>query len=119
MAKIYENTGQPIKIITARPFRAATDTYLAADKLFKTPFELVLTQGKINKSEYLKGINYFVEDRRKNVIELAHAFKKVFMPKYDYNDLSEYKSEFNILPSIIEIDTLERLLFYIDEFWRY
>jgi hypothetical protein len=88
LIKLYEMTGEPPTIVTARPHWAANDTYKLVDRFLDVPYRLILSNGGGNKLDYLHGIDNFVDDRRKIALELALADKYVYMPKHHYNDMN-------------------------------
>ena len=86
MRGIYFRTLQPIKIITARPFRSANDTYALCERIMPVPFELILCGGMSYKGRYLYGCKYYVEDRRKVAHNLAERWGKiVYLVNRPYN----------------------------------
>jgi len=99
LEKLYnESDGDPIKIVTARPWTAATPTYeFVHNRLCKNiKYELILTSRNLDKITFLHRYNYFVEDRRKNAIRISKQGKKVFLVPAKYNKLDrEYE---NIIP---------------------
>lgn len=79
-ALLWKLTEEPIKIVTARPYWAAEDTYRMANWLSDVPVSIDIVQGTENKALYLKNYGIFVEDRRKTAYDLVldHG-KKVFL----------------------------------------
>lgn len=82
----YEVTGEPIYIITNRPEHFATETIKLIRRL-GVPFKLTMTENSDTKWKYLKGYDYFVEDRRRTARICAAMGYKVLMPEKQYNDL--------------------------------
>lgn len=85
LTDIYGYSKCPVKIVTRRPFDKATQTYQLAERLLPVPFELVITQNDQSKANFLHGIDHFVEDRRKEAIDLAKRGKRVFLVDRPWN----------------------------------
>jgi uncharacterized HAD superfamily protein len=111
LAKLYEATGEPPFILTARPFDAANETYEIVKRMAKkTPFNLVLKHPRASKEQYLHGYNFFVEDRRKTALELSAAGICVLLIERNYNYIK------NVPDNIIYIKGVEQLINHVDRF---
>jgi hypothetical protein len=105
---VYAFTEKPIKIITNRPIDKVAQTYDIVDRMCKrTPYELIINHRGFSKLTYMDGIEFMVEDRRKNAIEFAEAGKTVFLLSRSYNSLPK-----NTPRSIIVIESLKQVLDY-------
>jgi len=82
---VYACTQRPVKIVTNRPYAAATKTYALINRFCKVPYELILNYRGYNKGEFLHDYEYFVEDRRRTAIELAKLGKTVFLVNQPWN----------------------------------
>jgi hypothetical protein len=82
--RLYEITGCPVEIVTARPVKTAASTHALVERITDRPFTIAYKNGH-SKLHYLKTVDYFVEDKPSTVIELANAGKKVFMPVWPWN----------------------------------
>ncbi|MBI9082733.1 MAG: hypothetical protein JEZ11_03990 [Desulfobacterales bacterium] len=90
LTKLYEITGEPPCILTARPHRKASETYALVKRLMKkTPFTLILQHPDMSKAGHLMAMGYghYVDDRRKNVLDIARAGIHAFMPERCYNQI--------------------------------
>jgi uncharacterized HAD superfamily protein len=93
---VWDKTRKPITFVTARHEMTVSATHHWVKTNFPgMDFILITVDGHSDKIRYLDGINSFVEDRRRTVIELAEAGKTVFMPMRHYNwpmpdDLNHY-----------------------------
>lgn len=75
-----------VTVVTARPERCRLETWAILDRLFPgIEFNLVMDAGNGHKVRHLDGIDYFVEDRRKNAIVIAGAVDQVFLLDRPYN----------------------------------
>jgi len=111
LAKLYEATGEPPFILTARPFDYAKETYDIVKRVAKkTPFKLVLKHPSANKAQYLEGYNFFVEDRRKTALELSKTEITTLLIERNYNYIKEVPN------SIIYIKGVHELIPYINDF---
>ena len=88
LAKLHEATGEPITILTARPYQFAPDTYQLAQRICKKiPFTLILKHKRCHKSCHLAGFEYYIEDRRKTALELVGMGFKMFLVDKCYNQI--------------------------------
>ncbi len=100
----------PIRIITARPFMAANDTYEFFDARFSGfEYEIVFAPG-LDKLKHLNRYDYMVEDRRRTTKHLANNGKTVFLLDRSYNQMTESS------PWVRRIKNLEDLIPYADRF---
>ncbi len=112
--KLYEKTNEPPLILTARPPDVANDTYAIVKQIMKKiPFSLILKHHDAYKSQYLHGYEYYVEDRRKNAIELSEAGFKVPLIRKNYNYIPDITYKY---PNIWYIDGVHSLLPHIPYF---
>ena len=114
LTKLYEKTNEPPLILTARPLDVVNDTYAVVKRMMgKIPFSLILKHPNANKAQYLSGYEYYVEDRRKNALELNEAGFKIPLVRKNYNYIPEitYKS-----PDIWYIDGIYSLIPHIEYF---
>jgi uncharacterized HAD superfamily protein len=73
------------KVVTARPEQYRDDTQAVIDRLFPgVSIELCMAPGA-QKINHLEGIQFFVEDRRRNACQLAKLGKSVFLVNRPYN----------------------------------
>ena len=87
-SKLYElSDGDPIKIITARPYSSAECTYRLVERICKDicDWEVIIVKNGDNKIKHLKRYGHFVDDRRKTCLHLSSYRKTVWMPKKTYN----------------------------------
>lgn len=83
---IYDITGEPIKIVTARPANKEQQTFFTVMSFTgDTPFRIKMVNPEESKMTYLDGYDYFVEDRRRTALELADAGIYVFLIRKPYN----------------------------------
>ena len=111
LSKLYEMTGEPVKIITARsPKTCANATYrLISERLCNFPYDLTLTSDH-SKVPYLNRYSFMVEDRRKNALEFAAADKKVYLINAYYNQMDEDH------PLVKRIKGVHELIPYVEDF---
>jgi len=109
--KMYELTGQPFLIVTARPISHATETHKLIKRFAKkTPYVVAFADG-CDKHRYLSGYKFFIEDRRRTAIDLVNMGKIVFLIDTVYNQPTEEMTSNKILmEEIIRIDSLEDLI---------
>jgi 5'(3')-deoxyribonucleotidase len=86
LESIYRLSRDPITIITARPYKWAASTHSLVDRFCKVPYRIVFTNQR-SKVPHLNGFEYFVEDRRKNALNIARTGITVFVPIRSYNGL--------------------------------
>ena len=87
---IYNETGEPITMITCRPFNSMNVTnkwvekYSENQKLFK--YELIHTNKK-SKAPFIqeKGFKFYVEDRPDIVKDIQHLVKYIFLIDKSWN----------------------------------
>jgi len=110
LCKLYEKTGDPIRIVTARPVWSASDTYACVNNVVrgKVPHVLCFADGGYEscgngKLLYLKDYSWFVDDRLSTAEILAEDGKYVFVPKRKYNEGSKNNR-------IVYIDNLKWLI---------
>ena len=87
-SKLYElSDGDPIKIVTARPYSSAEWTYKLVERICKDicEWEVVIVKNSDNKIKHLKRYKYFVDDRRKTALHLSGHGKTVWLLKRLYN----------------------------------
>jgi len=82
---LYYMTGDPIRIITARPYHVAHPTMDCIEKaLGPIPFSVSFVASGTDKHKFLtKGC--YIDDRRRTCLDLAKRGFSVFMPERDYN----------------------------------
>ena len=98
--ELYERTGDPIRIITARPVWCAGHTHKLVRRIMQDiPYILIFSK---KKEIYLKGFKYFVDDRRKMALDLANKGFIVFVPCCNYNEGIDH-------PNVIYIDKFKEL----------
>ena len=103
---LYEASGEPIKIITARPYDAAEYTIKQAMRIADVPVSVDIVEGWENKIKFLANYDFFVEDRRKTAYALAELGKKCFLIDRPYN-VEKYPE--GDPENVIRIPHLERL----------
>lgn len=85
LSKLWCLTGDPIQVVTARPVSCYSYTHkLMEDICGSIPFVLIATNTG-SKIPYLRNKKYFVEDRRKNALELARQGKFIYLLDKTYN----------------------------------
>lgn len=95
----------PVKIVTARPLKAANDTYKLVKKVCPDfPYELIIVEDTENKKLHLNRYHYFVDDRRKTALDLAEHGIKVYLPICNYNQ--PFPPHYNVTP----IDSIQELI---------
>lgn len=82
----YVESGDPIYIISNRPVEYADATMKLINRL-DVPYKLTLTTDSDQKWKYLKGYDYFVEDRRRTARIISATGIPVLMVNTEYNDL--------------------------------
>jgi len=109
LAKLYEKTGEPPVILTARQYSSATPTYKLVERVAKkTPFQLIFKSPNAHKADYLKNkYDHIVEDRRKTVLELFEMGFDPILVKKSYN-------KFNSNGNIWKIEGIHELIPRID-----
>ncbi len=113
LTKLYEKTKEPPLILTARPFRAANDTYRVVQRVTKgIPFALILKHNKSHKADYLHGYRFYVEDRRKTAFELSAMGFGIPLIRRSYNHIPEIHK----YPNICYIEGIHELISHINEF---
>ena len=106
---VFAMTLKPIKIITNRSIDKVSQTYALVDRLCKKiPYELIINHKSYPKSMFLNGYEYMLEDRRKNVIELADNNIKTFLFSRSYNVLPDNSS-----PLITVVDSFTDIHKYL------
>ena len=111
LAKLYELSGEPPFILTARPSDAANETYAMVSKVAKgTPFKLVLKHPNADKSQYLGNYDFFVEDRRKTALELSETEICTLLIERNYNYIKDPPK------NIIYIKGVDNLIPYVNNF---
>lgn len=104
LRSLWEITDDPVRIITARPYSAATDTYNLVSKICPDfPFELILVEDSNDKILHLRNYKYFVDDRRKTAKDLSDKGIFVFMPKRSYNQPYEPNMHIKVIEDIQEL----------------
>jgi len=84
-SKLYDQTFEPITVVTSRSPSFASATTLALNRVFKNiPFVTGYTDGA-TKLFHLRNFPVIVEDRRRTAIQLAMVGKIVLVPKRSYN----------------------------------
>ena len=111
LARLYELSGEPPFILTARPFDAANETYAMVSKVAQgTPFELALKHPKADKSQYLSNYGFFVEDRRRTALELSKTEICTLLIERNYNYIEDLPK------NIIYIKGVADLIPYVNDF---
>lgn len=113
LERLYELSGVPVKIITARsPKRLANVTHkLVGERLCKVPYDLTLTS-KYSKVLFLNQYTFMVEDRRRTAREIAAAGKKCYLVDAVYNQMEDH-------PLIKRISGVHELIYCAEEFIKY
>jgi len=85
LKELYNMTGDPIRITTARPYHVAHPTMDCIEKaLGPIPFSVSFVSSGTDKHKFLtKGC--YIDDRRRTCLDLAKRGFTVFMPERDYN----------------------------------
>jgi phosphoglycolate phosphatase-like HAD superfamily hydrolase len=109
LTKLYEITGQPPTIVTARSNQTAAETHKLIDRFLKVPYQVAFSNGGINKAAHLNNVDYFVDDRRRTALQLSYNGKFVYMPRNPYNHMN-----FNV-PYIQYIDGVHELIPIIED----
>ena len=104
---LYVKTTDPVVFITMRSANWATETHQLVKKFCKVPYVLVFADPQIGKLPYLNGIHYFVDDRRKTIMELAEAGKTVLAPVRGWNE--NIREDFEYADSIVRIKSLKEI----------
>lgn len=82
---LYAKYAKPIRVVTARPERCRLETTMALDRYFPgVEFALVMAPGP-DKHRHLENVDSFVEDRRRNAVEIAGRGTRVFLIDRIYN----------------------------------
>ena len=88
--RLYEITGQPPLIITARPHEAATHTHILMERVCKKiPFMIAFSKGHQQKHKFMNGIDFLLEDRRataKHIVNIKYP-KRVLLVDKPYNQM--------------------------------
>lgn len=114
LSKLYEKTNEPPLILTARPPDVANDTYAIVKRIMKKiPFSLILKHPNANKAQYLHGYDYYVEDRRKNALELSNVGFNIPLVRKNYNYIPDIIHKH---PNIWYINGVHNLISHI-EYW--
>ena len=86
MGELWNLTNDPVKIITARPWRYYENTHKLVSRIFGTiPFILIAVGMSGKKEQYINDKDIFVEDRRKTALEMAQSGKMVYLMDAPYN----------------------------------
>jgi len=114
LQKLYDITGEAPLIITARPDNKTSFhlAWLAVFNFCPVPFKLICTGGR-DKIEFLDNVDFYVEDRRRNAIDLAKAGKYIYLIDKPYNQIVEP------IKNIERISCIGDLLPVIDKHVRY
>lgn len=109
--ELWDQTEDPITVITARPIFWATETHILVKRVCgEIPYRLIFSDG-ISKSIYLGDYPYFAEDRRKTALELTEMGKQVFLVDKIYN-----QCEHHLITRIKDLTELLPLInLFIDE----
>jgi uncharacterized HAD superfamily protein len=104
---LHAKSQDPILIVTHRPTWSASHTHALVQKFIDVPYVIAFADKRHGKGSYLNNVDYFVEDRRKTAMELAARGKKVFMPKWAWNQMPANQN-------IVKIDSIMDLLSWTD-----
>jgi len=115
LEKLYDLTGEPVKIITARhPKSLANVTHkLISERLCTVPYELTLVANG-SKAPYLRRYDFMVEDRRRTAFELANLDKKVYLINAYYNQPNKVYPKDH--PLIKRISGIHELIPHAEDF---
>lgn len=101
---LFAVCGEAPAIITARPLERAGDTCQLVRRLFApTPAAVTVVGRRASKLPYLNRFSYFVEDRRRNAIEVAETGRVCFLVREPWNAGVRHDR-------VIYIDSLEELV---------
>jgi FMN phosphatase YigB (HAD superfamily) len=110
---VWQMTGSPVHIITARPSQYTTETQLLIERHFDVPFLLGMTQHDIDgtgggstKHLYLEPGDIFVEDRRRTVLELEKVGIRTILVDRHYNQIEDEEDH----PLITRVDSLDEII---------
>lgn len=113
---VWQMTGSPIHIITARPSDYASETQLALERLFDVPFLLGMTSHDVDgtgagstKHLYLEPNDIFVEDRRRTVLQLEDVGIKTILVRRDYNEI-ENEEDHKLITFVDSLDEIIPML---------
>lgn len=82
---LWQLTGDPPKITTARPIENIDVTIACIEKVLgDIPYFFAMLDNMDDKYRYIRSECY-IDDRRRNAIELAKRGYTVFMPEREYN----------------------------------
>lgn len=97
-------TNRPIKFVTARPIGSATETHLAVKNILgrHIPFSIAFANDGF-KQLHLFDTDYFVDDRRKNAIDLANWGVEVFIPKRHYNHIEDPPNNIHVIEDLHQL----------------
>ncbi len=105
-------TNRPIQFVTARSIHVATDTHLTVKNILgrHIPFSIAFTHNGA-KHLHLEDVDYFVDDRRKNAIELANWGMEVFIPRRKYNHIEDPPNNIHVIDDLHQLrDNLRIIL---------
>jgi hypothetical protein len=110
---VWQMTGSPIHIITARPSNYTTETQLSIERLFDVPFLLAMAHhdesgqgGNGNKHLYLEPDDIFVEDRRRTCFELEKVGIRTILVDRQYNKIENEEDH----PLITRVESLDCII---------
>jgi len=108
MKYLHDKTDDYIQFITSRSITHYTYTHMLLKRILKDiPFQIAFSENKI---EFLNNYDFFMDDRRKTVLELSAMGKTVFMPTHCYNNIPDE------VPNVIKLnDKFNSFFHYIDE----
>lgn len=85
LKELYRITGEPIKIITARPKNKVVQTVASIDRVLgDIPYLFAMVDSGMDKPKYVRS-KCFIDDRRRTAIDMASRGYTVFMPEREYN----------------------------------
>lgn len=107
---VWDRTKKPITFITARHEMTVAATHHWIKVWFPgMDFIVITVDGHSDKIRYLDGIDCFVEDRRRTVVELAEAGKTAFMPIRHYNWPMPDDLDDETMMRIIPLDNIKEI----------
>jgi len=102
---VYNYTGRPISIITARPIDYATETFKVIDRVVDVPFSVAITEGN-QKYAHLDPGDIIVEDRRRTVLQLAEIGIRSILVDKPYNQIKNPPPQIQRVRGLLEIERM-------------
>lgn len=107
---VYDLTGKPVSIITARPTDYATETFKVIERVTDVPFTVAITEGS-QKFAHLEPHDIIVEDRRRTVLQLAEIGIRSLLIDRKYNQIENPPPQVERVGGLLEIEEMLPQLF--------